>query len=626
MKKNTVKVLLMLAMGFAGGTSYAQNAKQKEWLKQRSDIVRAKEHAVSYTAKFDAELAEAKRMAEINGWPLEIIKDNKYSMLVKVSNEGTPIYLSTFNEGSAITSRSNYLQPGGDLGLDLTGESMEVGVWDGQYPRNTHEDLRGRFTSNDGPMSNVQFHPTHVLGTIMGSGASDITARGIAYNATGTVANFANDFAEMAILSGSIVLSNHSYGIGEPSNVMRGAYMDYSLQVDEVTFDAPYYQPVFAAGNSGNNNNYDIITDRACSKNGIVVAAIEQPSVSTDGTINAANVVLAGFTSWGPTNDNRVKPDIADKGVAVWSCSNSDDTAHAFSDGTSMATPGVTGALLLLQEYFVNTFGDWMLSSTLRALMVNTASEVGADGPDARVGWGVINAKSAAEAITNRDVTSIIHEDILMPLTVYEATVNTTGNEPLNATLAWTDPAGEETYTSESVLVNNLDLRVISNNSGQTTLPWRLATSTSANALRGDNNVDNIEKVQIANPSGSYTIRVSHKGATLVNPATDGTPSQQFSLVITGTDGALSNVPLKIADSSFKLWPNPAIDNVSIGISDSLDENASATIYDVQGRVVRKINLKSQENNFNIQELNSGIYFVNIRNGIKTESKKLIVK
>ena len=625
MKKNTVKVLLLVTLGILSGTVNAQNAKQKEWLTQHSDMTRINASVTAYDAKFKAEQQEAYRLAAINNWPLEIIKDKGMSALVGVNKEGGPIYLSTFNDGSALTSRTNYLQPGGELGLELTGSGMDVGVWDGQYPLNSHLDLIGRFLSNDGPGNVYAFHPTHVLGTIIGSGVSSATARGMAYEATSTVANFNNDFTEMAAISNTIVLSNHSYGIGQPTASMMGAYMDYSVQVDEIAYNAPYYQPVFAAGNDG-NGTYRRITDRACSKNGIVVAAINQPVVNANGTIGSDAVTAAGFTSWGPTNDNRVKPDIANKGVHVWSCSNADNSAHDFSDGTSMATPGVTGALLLVQQHYGNLYGDYMLSSTLRALMVNTATEVGAAGPDGQVGWGVIDVKSSAEAITNRNVSSIIEERILNAGTVFEATFNTPGGLPLNATLAWTDPAGPETYTSASVLVNNLDIRIISNDSGTITLPWRLGSTPSANAVRGDNNADNIEKVQIESASGSYTVRVSHKGTTLVNPHTGGAAAQQFSLVITGTDGILSTVPLNVVDSSLKVWPNPAQDVVNISIADAVSNNASVVIYDVQGRNVKQAALTGSENTINVQDLTSGVYFVNVTNGVKKDTKKLVIK
>lgn len=213
-----------------------------------------------------------------------------------------------------------------------------------------------------------------------------------------------------------------------------------------------------------------------------------------------------------------------------------------------------------------------------------------------------------------------------MANTVFEGTFNTPGGQPLNVTLAWTDPAGEVTYNGASVLVNNLDLRVISNDSQATVLPWKLGSSPSSNAVRADNNADNIEKVQIANASGSYTVRVSHKGTTLVNPTTGSVPSQQYSLIITGTDGVLSTIPLKQADTAFNMWPNPANSNVNISFNSAVENNASVVIYDVQGRIVKQSSLTGSENTVDIQNLTSGVYFVNVSNGVKKEVKKLVVK
>jgi len=632
MKKNTVKVLLLVALGIFSGAANAQNAKQKEWLKKHSDMTSINAHAAQYKAQYEADVAEATRQAAIHNWPLEIRENNGYSLLVKVDADGNPVYLTTFNEGSAITSRTNYLQPGGGLGLDLTGLFMTVGVWDGEYPLPSHVDFAGRYTSNDGPPNPVAMHPTHVLGTIMGSGASSTPARGMAYEAEASVANFADDFSEMAVSSGELILSNHSYGRRNPQASIRGAYIQESQAVDQITFDAPYYQPVFAAGNDG-NGTYDRLSDRGCSKNGITVAAIEQPVVNADGTISPTAVTLAGFSNWGPTNDRRVKPDISNKGVHVWSTVDKDpdtgaatDTAHNFLDGTSMATPGVTGALLLVQQHYSNLNGEaFMRSSTVRALVAHTADEVGTDGPDALFGWGVINAKAAAEVITNRGISSIIREDVLTAGTTFAATFNAVAGQPLTATLAWTDPAGELTDGSSPVLVNDLDIRIIDNATNTVTFPWKLAASNSADAVRGDNTVDNIEKVQVANASGSYTVRVSHKGTTLVNPNFGGAV-QRYSLIISGTDGVLSTDPVKAVNSAFKVWPNPAHGIVNITINDRVEDTASLIIYDAQGRKVKHAVLTGSENTVNVQDLTSGVYFVNITNGIKSDTKKLVIK
>jgi hypothetical protein len=66
------------------------------------------------------------------------------------------------------------------------------------------------------------------------------------------------------------------------------------------------------------------------------------------------------------------------------------------------------------------------------------------------------------------------------------------------------------------MLVNDLDLRVVTP-SGTTNLPWVLNRNAPTNAATtGDNNVDNVEQVSIPNPTnGTYQIRVTHKGNLL---------------------------------------------------------------------------------------------------------------
>lgn len=64
------------------------------------------------------------------------------------------------------------------------------------------------------------------------------------------------------------------------------------------------------------------------------------------------------------------------------------------------------------------------------------------------------------------------------------------------------------------MLVNDLDLRVVSP-SGVTNFPWVLNPASVTNAATTSDNVrDNVERVDIPNPtSGTYTVRVTHKGS-----------------------------------------------------------------------------------------------------------------
>ncbi|MHA3787595.1 S8 family serine peptidase [Flavobacterium hauense] len=646
MKKNTVKLfVLAIALGSSLVVS-AQEMKRSRAFKD--NVVESKMRAEKFSIEDAAREKEVTEFARLNNLPMEIRKDNVYMRLTYVRN-GEPIYTKTFNEETAITSRVDKLHPNGSSGLGLTGryydnpdanadpERINIGVWDGEYPKVTHPEFTGRFFPIDGPANNPQDHPTHVLGTLIATGI-DADAKGMAYEGFGMVANFANDFGEMALNAGSLVLSNHSYGLAEPNNSVTGVYFGgFAKRVDQITFDHPYYQPVFAAGNEG-DGTYDNLTDRGLAKNGITVAAINKLN-----WVDLNTPQIASFSNWGPADDNRIKPDISAAGVNIYSTMAHlpvNPVDYDKMSGTSMACPSITGALALIQQYYAiqHTPADdigfsrtYMLSSSLRALMAHCATEAGAVGPDAKFGWGVINAEKMADVITKEGTESMILENTLTLNQEYTLEVEALGSEPLVVTLAWTDPApnisdcpaNDPFCSSASIaLVNDLDITVVK---GSTiNYPWKLTSNPASLAIKGNNSVDNIEKVEVANASGTYTIKIKHKGNTLVNPANPSQQQQVYSLVVTGVDS-----PLAAGDftkDSFSVWPNPAQDRLNISMASSLENGANATVYDIQGRVVLVSKISAADTELNIESLNTGVYMVKVVNGNKTDVKKFIVK
>jgi hypothetical protein len=172
-----------------------------------------------------------------------------------------------------------------------------------------------------------------------------------------------------------------------------------------------------------------------------------------------------------------------------------------------------------------------MKAATLKGLVLHSADDVDQPGPDYKLGWGIMNTMAAANVITDRDFSTLISEKELVAGTVYEIKVKAVGNEPLVASLSWTDPAA--TYVNTGILndvtpalVNDLDLLI--SKDGTTFYPWKLsAKNANQPATKGDNVVDPFEKIDIANASGEYTIRISHKG-NLTHQ------KQHFSLIVSG--------------------------------------------------------------------------------------------
>ncbi|MHB8900081.1 MAG: S8 family serine peptidase, partial [Thermoguttaceae bacterium] len=120
--------------------------------------------------------------------------------------------IEPLNADAADTTNTDYLQPGGGLGLDLDGSSYTVGVWDAGAVLSTHQEFGGRVTVVDNVATDD--HATHVAGTI-GAAGLDPDARGMASGVGIRSYDWNNDFVEMSSPNANdIDISNHSYGPG----------------------------------------------------------------------------------------------------------------------------------------------------------------------------------------------------------------------------------------------------------------------------------------------------------------------------------------------------------------------------------------------------------------------------
>lgn len=546
--------------------------------------------------------------------------------LYDVLPNGEKIFARTANVGSATTARTNALYNSGSLGINIQGQNMIAGVWDGGNARSTHQEFMiggiSKITLGDG--TNFQPHPTHVVGTIAAQGVFP-DVRGIAFNSSILSYNWDSDLAEMLDQASSgLLVSNHSYGIGSLSSLwFYGAYDSRAREMDNICYNNPYYLPVIAAGNDRNatvapgsvqintKEGYDMIFGHANAKNVITVAAVNQVS----GYVNPSDVVMSSFSSWGPSDDGRIKPDISMKGVNVLSTVSSSDTALGYMSGTSMAAPGVTGVVLLLQQYYNQLYSSFMRSATVKGLILHTADEAGTTiGPDYSFGWGLINAQKSAMAIRDKNSTtnnkSVIEERTLFNTATYTKTITASGTSPLKISISWTDPQAPTNNTgtvdpTTKYLVNDLDIKVSKN--GVDYFPWKLQgmSNTSGAATNvGTNDVDNFERVDINNPSGTYTITVTHKGTL-----TGG--SQNFSLIATSDNlSTLStNETLLVTDNKIDFYPNPAKDYIKIN---EKEKDLLINIYDVSGKLV--LTSKLVDNKIIISQLVRGNYLANFIN------------
>ncbi len=453
-------------------------------------------------------------------------------------------------------------------------------------------------------------------------------AKGMSFEAQISVYDYNFDSAEMAAAAATnaFQISNHSYGptcgwfYYAQSNVWRwagitnlsqnedwqfGFYHPETAIRDQIVANAPRYLPVWSAGNDrfeappvqptnhqifditsqqwktfplisrnsdGDSGGYDTLHWLATAKNVLTVGACYDIFGGYSGT---QSVVLAQFSGCGPTDDGRIKPDVTAPGVSAVMPYASTDTAYVIDSGTSFSSPTVAGSLNLLAQLRgqLHPTARPFLASALKALAIHTADEAGgARGPDYQFGWGLFNERTAAELIRANATNgwkSFIKEIVLTNGGTCEFPVVSSGTQALKVTIAWTDPAGPapgfaSIDPTASMLVNDLDLRVIAPGGSTTNFPWVLnpdltnktSAARSAAATTGDDSRNNVEQVYLATPTaGTYTVRVTHKGTL------SGGQPQPFALMVSGNI-AQPKPPLQIKSISLSgtsqlalLWP-----------------------------------------------------------------------
>jgi Subtilase family/GEVED domain/Secretion system C-terminal sorting domain len=605
-------VCIMLNMSVLAQQRPLYNSQQQTTIDKNSKTLR-----VDYQQRQE----KIKALSAQHNWPL--YSQNAAGgvmILADVSQTGQPIYEATdANITASATTRASALYMGGVLGLNLSGSDVSlrdrIAIWDGGKILDTHSELNGRLRQLD-VSATLSAHATHVSGTMIAAGLNP-RVRGMANAASLIAYDFTNDVAEMNTESSRLLISNHSYGVvsgwrynadrpgtntnlkwewygdttvNDKQDYKYGFYDSKSRELDRMAMAAPYYLMVKSAGNDRNSSgptggapyffaastrtsttprdpqtDYDLIGTYGTAKNILTVGAI-------NGLPNGANVIadaqISSFSSWGPTDDGRIKPDIVGMGVNLFSLNSTNDNSYTTMSGTSMSSPNVSGSLILLQELYQIQNKAFMRAATLKGLVLHTADDAGRVGPDYIFGWGVMNTQKAAEAILNRNNSFQISEKTLNTNETYTQQITASGYGPLAVTICWTDPEAVATVTNAAgfnnrtpKLVNDLDIRI---SDGTTQFfPWLLdPEKPAALATQGDNFRDNSEQILIANavPGRTYTITIKHKG-TLTNT------KQDYSLIISGIGGK------NYCDSKATTNTDTKITRVSLGI---ITQNAPA--------------------------------------------------
>jgi len=453
----------------------------------------------------------------------------------------------------------------------------------------------------------------------------------------------------------------------DPNQTLAGAYQDNDASIDRIVYsnsdfivvkssgnyfgtvpgptDPKYRWGVTTAGIGGfvPFNEGDIVPSANCvnnaycigngslAKNIIVVGAVDLPSTADFKVASTSDIARSSYSSVGPRKDGAIKPDVVAPGTLLYapSYSATSITNAVRTSGTSFAAPmvtGVVGSLTQLKRLLSSNQSFNYKADEMKALLVHTTFESGNhEGPDNWNGWGLVNAKRAAEVVVNtHEGIDFLEKNIKEDGTNYEKLVAARTGEPIKVTLTWLDP--EAAYIASTIdrmndttskLINDFDLRIIDTVTNEIHLPWKLdLTNVTGAAVKGDNTVDNVEQITIAAPieGRAYKIVVSNKGP-LVN-AQGAAANQAYTLLVTGAvEASLGTNDLK--KSKVEVYPTVATDVVNVKTTSKINK---VEVIDLSGKLIST----TTKDVINVSALATGVYIINITTEEGTTSKKII--
>lgn len=384
--------------------------------------------------------------------------------------------------------------------LKINGEGVNLQIRDDGFV-GSHIDFKGRLT--DLSRYNGQTnHGDKVTSVAGGAGNLDSKVKGIATGAHFFITEYDQSFTDTTIglhKYHKIMVTNTSYSDG------CNRYTNVSQTVDIQHLENKELLHIFSCGNNnGANCGYgagsqwgNITGGHKQSKNSISVANIDD------------NMAIAVSSSRGPAHDGRLKPDVSAHGTNV-RCADPNNVYTA-STGTSFSAPITAGILgLMYQTYRMENQGADPDGALMKAVLLNTATEIGNFGPDYKFGWGVANAQRAVNAIQNQWYLTGNVEDGQTTKFVFKMPEA----KMAKVMICWADPAANP--GTRKALINDLDLSIISPN-GTRLMPYKLnpepkIASLNAQASFGRDSLNNVEQVTILKPETGQIYEIEVKG------------------------------------------------------------------------------------------------------------------
>ncbi len=334
-----------------------------------------------------------------------------------------------------------------DSGISLGGDDLDCRPLAGEFNAFTNTSAPGAGADDNG-------HGTHVAGTVGQCTNNGVGVAGVAGGASlmaVKVLDATGSGPNSIIASGIVWAATNGADI---INLSLGSTCPSAIQFDAVdTAIAAGVVVIAATGNDGDEPGYaGEINSPACHSDVIAVGATDQYDA------------LAYYSSWGsqidvvaPGGDNRadLNGDGYIDGVLQETFENGNpaEVIYGFKQGTSMATPHVSGtAALMLSANPAAT-----IDQVKKALEV-TATDLGASGWDMYYGHGLIDAERAVDAVLDTE----------SPTWSGGSTVSVTPHET-SADLSWPAASDNVAVTDYVILLDGSPVAVSATNSYELT-------------------------------------------------------------------------------------------------------------------------------------------------------------
>lgn len=464
-----------------------------------------------------------------------------------------------------------------ELGFD--GRGVTVAVADSGLDTgdtNTmHPDLLGRVSAliYYGALTDAadeHSHGTHVAGIIAGNGATGETdeigalyglgvapgARIVAQRIFDGDGNYMFDqpFSKLtddAVTAGAVIGSN-SWG-----DDTQGRYDLSAMEFDALVRDAnglapgaPPYILEFSAGNAGPGPQS--IGSPAVAKNVIATGAAQNNRFDLPlpefPIYDTGQEAMADFSSRGPCEDGRIKPDVVAPGTWIASLRSefaNDDFAwwpisdnYMYQGGTSQAGPHVSGAAAVFVQYYRQTQTNATPSPALvKAALINCAVDMDdsvetGPVPNMDEGWGRVDLTRIIGSARQHE---FVDQTALLGTgqTSERRVLVDNPDEPLKITLVYTDVPGFP--GAIPALVNDLDLEVVGPD-GTIYRGNQFEFGESVPNAPSADRINNVEAVLLFAPlPGEYVVRVRARNVVQDARVDTGAVDQDFALVVSGS-------------------------------------------------------------------------------------------